>query len=93
MNFNIKTSKKTSKQNVGLTRRRTEERDIRFCEKRKKDYLSTTYNDDYSKVYKDDLDKQVPLVKIHYGPYEAHGLIRHRPQKLYGIVGNIIYKF
>lgn len=28
-----------------------------------------------------------PLVILHYGPYRAHGIIRYRPQKLYGLVG------
>lgn len=60
----------------------------KFCKKRKKKYLQTPIvNDEFKNVYIDDLGYQVPVVRIIYGPYEAHGLLRHRAQKLYGLTG------
>lgn len=70
----------------------TSERDIRFCRKRKQKFLATSNDADYKKIYKDELDKQVPLVKINYGPYEANGITKHRPQKLYGVVGKLFLR-
>lgn len=29
-----------------------------------------------------------PFIELHYGPYESHGVIRHKIQRLHGISGN-----
>ncbi|CAG9860154.1 unnamed protein product [Phyllotreta striolata] len=31
-----------------------------------------------------------PTVRIEYGPYEAHGVIKHRIQRLYGLIRNLV---
>lgn len=82
----IKTSKYGT-QPVALVRRRTEENDEKYCKKRKNKFLITNNDEEFKRVYKDQFEHQVPLIRIFYGPYEFQGIIQHREQKLYGIVG------
>lgn len=30
----------------------------------------------------------MPVITIYFGPYESNGIVRHRPQKLHGLIGN-----
>lgn len=48
-------------------------------------------NTDFKK-YSDIPAYTMPLIIMHYGPYECNGVIRHRPQKLYGLTGKYTFK-
>lgn len=45
-------------------------------------------NYEYLEIYMDrckNLSK--PMVILHYGPYRTHGVLKYRPQKLFGLIG------
>lgn len=33
---------------------------------------------------------EIPFIKLHYGPYIANGVIRHKTQRLHGVISNVL---